>query len=853
MSNPTLACRLVWQKTAALSGLLYLNLAAHAALPDWTSHVTPRLLAVWTEAGIEPAERIESQAAVPEVHEPRSQARFDSQGRVQVAVHYDCAVRAPIRALSAAGLAVGASVHVPPLCSVEGWLRTSDVPDIASLGAVRSVDLPTYSRIIKPVTRSFPRAQASVSTVIDGDAVSIMHAAQFIATTGKSGAGVTVGMMSDDVASVALIQSRGELPQHITVLTPGAQSSPDLPPTDEGTMLLEELHAVAPGASLAFCAPQTDVEYVSCLSKLIAAGATVVADDLEYPAEDLMSTESSLAQGVAAVLAQNPSVLLFSAAGNENESFWQGSYAPTKLPAPLTCNVNGQADAYAQSFDGTHYEKLTLYDKLNAPIYLQWADPFGQNVSNFDLYVMDQNRQILKCIPGAGSRDVFDSDSDSQLPQGIFHFVIGTPNTEFAGKFLKLFVYGDGAAALGTATPGSIGSPQKLLQRVATVGAVYGGDGVGDVIEPYSATGPVELEYPTPQSLQAPALAAPDAVYVDAVGTFFTTAPAEFFYGTSAATPNAAAIAALLHATFPSLSAARILGALQNGAVHLGGSAPNGEFGYGRVDAMGALQSLPVPTVNAARSISIVGGSTGQLPFTLAGTGKLTLSGKSDNAALVSFGAPAAVQFESASCGSSTNSCSVLITPALGGVGIAHLSFSVVDGAGRSASANVTVTVTKPPPPTVRVISGGSQSVQSGSSASPATLALSGVKDLTMRVSTSSATLLPASAATLNNGCGTRSFNCTLKMQATAGQSGQVTVTVTAQDAYGQSGIGTLALSITPAPSGGGGVLDYGSLLILGMGLVTRGGRSLRTAGACGRAVAASSKCLVRPVQQNAS
>jgi hypothetical protein len=439
------------------------------------------------------------------------------------------------------------------------------------------------------------------------------------------------------------------------------------------------------------------------------------------------------------------------------------------------------------------------------------------------------------------------------LPQGIFHFVIGTPNTEFAGKFLKLFVYGDGAATLGTATPGSIGSPQKLLQRVATVGAVYGGDGVGDVIEPYSATGPVELEYPTPQSLQAPALAAPDAVYVDAVGTFFATGPAEFFYGTSAATPNAAAIAALLRATFPSLSAARILEALQNGAAHLGGSAPNAEFGYGRVDAMGALQSLPRPTISAARNISIVGGSTGQMPFTLAGTGKLTLSGKSDNAALVSFAAPAAVQFEPASCGSSTNSCNVLITPALGGVGMAHLNLSVVDGAGRSASANVTVTVTKPPPPTVRVISGGSQSVQSGSSASPATLSLSGVKDLTMRVSSSSAALLPASAATLNNGCGTSSFNCTLKMQAAAGQSGQVTVTVTAQDAYGQTGTGTLALNISPAPGGGGGLLDYWSLIILGMGLVTRGNAASAWRVRAGQRVDASSKCLAHPVQVSAS
>ena len=822
MSSPIRTRRLDWQRATVLPGLLILSAAAHAAMPDWTSHVTPRLLAVLTQAEAQPAEKTAQRSAAPEAGESHSQARFDSQGRIQIAVHYDCASQAPLRALSAAGLAVSAAVHVPPLCSVEGWSPATAIPDLASLHAVRTIDLPVYSRVIQPVMRALPRAQASVDTAINGNAVAITHAAEFIATTGKTGAGVTIGMMSDDVTSLAIIQSRGELPQHIAVLTPAAQSNP-LPPTDEGTMLLEESHAMAPGATLLFCAPQTDVEYVSCLAALIGAGASVVADDLEYPGEDVMSAESSLAQGVSAVLTQNPNVLLFSAGGNENESYWQGPYAPRRLSTPLTCRVNGQADVYAQTFNGSLYEELTLYDTLRAPIYLQWADPFGQSISNFDLYVMDQNQQVLKCIPGAAGRDVFDLDADPKLASGRFHLVIGTPGTEFAGKFLKLFVYGNGAAVLGSAAPGGIGSPQKLLPRVATIGAVYGGDGVGDLIEPYSATGPVDLEFPSPQSLQAPALVAPDAVNVDAAGTYFTTGPGQLFYGTSAAAPNAAAVAALLRAAFPTLSAARILGALQSGAVALSETTPNGVFGYGRVDALGALQSLPSPAVSIAKSIFITGGGSGQLPVTLTGTGTLILSGKSDNASLVSFGASAAAQFEPASCGSSTNSCRVVITPILGAVGTAHLSLVVVDGVGRSASASLTVTVTKPPPPTVQVTSGANQSLQTGSSAPTATLALSGAKELTLSVSSSNAALLPTAAASLSNGCGTSSMTCILSMKPVAGQSGQATLTITAVDAYGQSSHGTLALSVTPASGGGGGggggAFDYGSLLILGMWL----------------------------------
>jgi hypothetical protein len=801
--------------------------ATQAALPDWTSRVTPRLLAAWEAQDVEPTDKTQPRLPAPEARRPISPARFDEHGRVQIAVRYDCAAPAPTRPLAAAGLAIGTSVHVSPLCSVEGWLSPSDLPELASLDGVRSIDLPTYSRVIKPVMRILARAPASASTVIDGSAVSISHADQFIQTTGKNGAGVTVGIMSDDVTSLGLIQSRGELPQHITILTPSTQSGPKPAPTDEGTMLLEELHAVAPGASLVFCAPQTDVEYVSCLAKLIAAGATVVADDLEYPAEDVMSAESSLAQSVGSMLAQNPSVLLFSSAGNENESFWQGSYSPMRLPTSLTCNVNGQADAYAQSFDGSPYEKLRLYDTLKAPIYLQWADPFGGNVSNFDLYVMDQDLNVIECIPGAGGRDVFASDSDPELPRGIFHFVIGTPNTEFAGKFLKLFVYGDGAAVLRTATSGGIGSPQKLLPRVATVGAVYGGDGVGDAIEPYSATGPLELEFPAPASLQAPVLTAPDAVYVDADGTFFAIGPADLFYGTSAATPNAAAVAALLGAAFPGLSAAHILSALQSGAAPLGAAAPNGVFGYGRVDAVGALQSLPRPAISAVSNITIVGGSSGEVPFTLTGAGKLNLSGTTDNASLISFGAAAASQFEPASCGITTNSCSVLITPSLGRLGTAHLSIAAADGAGRAASVNFTVTVTNPPVPTVSVASGGNQS-QAGNAAASAALSLSGTKALAVSLASSNTALLPASSVTLSSGCGTSSLNCVVHMQPGAGQSGQATVTVTAQDPYGQTAKGTLTLTVTPAAGSGGGAFDYWSLTVLGIWLVARSFVTLR-------------------------
>ena len=93
-----------------------------------------------------------------------------------------------------------------------------------------------------------------------------------------------------------------------------------------------EIHAVAPGAGLAFCGPNTFVEYTSCLGQLIAAGATVLVDDIIFPGEDVMSTNSTNAQAIGQLLIQNPNVAMFTSAGNYTGSYWEGPTAPCRAP-----------------------------------------------------------------------------------------------------------------------------------------------------------------------------------------------------------------------------------------------------------------------------------------------------------------------------------------------------------------------------------------------------------------------------------------------------------------------------------------------------------------------------------------
>ena len=775
---------------------------------NWRARVSADLLQIYQSTTITSAVRSFGKAP-PHV-------RFDSSGRVQMAAHFDCKLPVPDSALGAAGLAISASVKLPPYCVVEGWATPETLPGIASVSGVTLVKLPVYSQHhrvdlnsrfaptsgVPDVVSPRPTADGVPRSKIDGAAINIMHSDVYTKQTGSDGGGVTVAVFSSDVKSLAVIQARRELPRHVTVFSSAAQPTPN----DEGTMMLEEIHAIAPGAALAFCAVQTEGDYGKCLQESVAANVNIIVDDAGFPGDDLMSTNGTFAQGVQSILTANPGLTLFSSSGNNNQAYWQGPYSPTLFtvngsPSTLTCGANGQVDSYLENFGAQPTETLTLTRPLTAVLYLQWADPFGQNTSNFDFYILDASFNVLACAPGAGSTVTFNElQAVPALATGTYYVAIGTPDETLAGKFLKLDAYADGAGALNITTTGSVDSPQKFISGVQTIGAVDGSDGTGNNIEPFSGTGPIQLEFPSPSTLQAPIFVAPDNVAVDNDGTLF---PSNSFLGTSAATPNAAAVLALLESAFPSVSPTSLLASMREGAVQLGNGAPNGTFGYGRVDAIGALNAAAAPTISPISNTSIAGGqSSGPLPFTITGIGTLTVSTSSDNSALVSVGANGGVSLTPQGCGTTTNACDVTITPTLGQIGSANVTVTVTDGAKRSASATFTATVTKPAPPTVTVTAGASQTIIEGKAASAVTFVMTGIGPLTPGVASSNPALLPNSSITLSSGCGTTTDTCTATPTLAGGQTGSATVTISAQDSYGQSASGaTFTITVgKPAP-----------------------------------------------------
>lgn len=79
-----------------------------------------------------------------------SAPHFDAQGRVLVEVDLACGPVLPTAALKGAGLALSASVNVPPLCAVEGWIAPQALATLAQVSGVVRVKLPASATAQQP-------------------------------------------------------------------------------------------------------------------------------------------------------------------------------------------------------------------------------------------------------------------------------------------------------------------------------------------------------------------------------------------------------------------------------------------------------------------------------------------------------------------------------------------------------------------------------------------------------------------------------------------------------------------------------------------------------------------------------
>ena len=450
------------------------------------------------------------------------------------------------------------------LMRAEGRAHPGDVYRLAELPFVAA---------LRPVHPAWLRVGSATT---EGDAAS---RADLVRAQGYDGSGIVVGVISDGVDNGEQARATGDLPP-ITV--------PDDPRCrrghgDEGTALLEIVHDLAPGARLLFSSgSESPLVFVDAVRCLAAAGANVIVDDLAFFDEPFFGDGLVNAAVKAAIQA---GVSYHSAAGNEADIHLEQMYRPspgTRFHDFLGGPVDNSEDVSVGPF-GT----------VNC--ILQWNDPFGGATNDYDLLALDANLDLIAQSTNSqtGTEDPFEEVvifNPAPAPQT---FKVAIVKAAGESRLLKLFCLGASAEQYVTPAGSIVG--QAALREAVAVGAINVSDPGLDTVETYSSEGPASIFFPAPETRPKPDIAAFDGVSISNAGGFPLCPPFCVFFGTSAAAPHSAAVAALLLSKNPFLTPAGIQDVLRTTAVDIGAPGPDDGSGAGRLDALAAADAVRSP------------------------------------------------------------------------------------------------------------------------------------------------------------------------------------------------------------------------------------------------------------------
>jgi len=273
-----------------------------------------------------------------------------------------------LRELRQLGLEEGAVVG--PV--VSGRLPISAIKRAAALPSLRGM-VPSYAR-------------TSVGSV-ESEADSAHAADTARLNTGTSGNGQKVCVLSDsyNTASVATSASEdvqsGDLPGNGN---PAGRTTPvdvledydgtDPSPTDEGRAMLQLIHDIAPGATLGFHTAFGGLGvFTTGIEDLADAGCTVIVDDVRYNVEPFYQ-DGPVSNAVDDVV-NNDEVSYFSSAGNSGRNSYEAPFRDSGDPGVISSSsVAHDFDSSTLSTDTR--QKITIEADGTFQIFsFQWTDP----------------------------------------------------------------------------------------------------------------------------------------------------------------------------------------------------------------------------------------------------------------------------------------------------------------------------------------------------------------------------------------------------------------------------------------------------------------------------------------------
>ena len=510
---------------------------------------------------------------------------------------------------------------------IKGTITPELLAAIKAAGGTINSSLPAYHflRAVLPIenlealaARSdvdfIQPAQKARQNYVDSEGDYTHQAIQARANFPANGYGIAVGVLSDSIdnGSNALAQAiaQGNIDPANTYVLPGQAGTGD----GEGLAMCEVIHDLAPGAKIYFATGGASAaQMASNIVALAEAGCRIICDDESYPFESPFQ-DQVIAQAVNTVSAMG--VLYFSCARNSGNldsnmsSTWQGDFYSGKSVA----GYGVELDFAHGSEPSPVTEEEILSGGYDFEADLFWSDPLGASSNDYDLYMLDSYGDIVYSSQNVqdGTQDPYEHIDDPAQYSSGYYLVV----TLYSGT--NRFIHLDfGRGLLDWVTPGSIrghnacDAPNSFTVAATPADTAYAsGDPTGpypyafnayDVVEYFSSDGPRRIFFNPDGSAITPGnfsssggrvLEKPDLTAADGV----TCTPPGFapFFGTSCATPHAAAIAAMVLSYNPSLTPGQVRNVLTNSCIEIMYDYWNRDAGSGILMALAALENTPL-------------------------------------------------------------------------------------------------------------------------------------------------------------------------------------------------------------------------------------------------------------------
>jgi subtilisin family serine protease len=360
---------------------------------------------------------------------------------------------------------------------------------------------------------------------------------------------------------------------------------------------------MAPGVQLFFATANGGVANFASniLTLRNVYGCDIIVDDVTYFNEGVFQ-DGPIAQAVNSVVASG--ALYFSSAANAGNltsgtsGVWEGDFnagpaSAAPLPLGYTLHIFSGSQAYDVLTASTNF------------ISTKWSDPLGASTNDYDMFILNAAGTAITCASTtvqSGTQDPYEFCFSSAGFAANSRIVIAKK----AAASQRALHLDSGESRLSINTSGSTYGHNAGANTVS-VAATYWNSartgvkafvgGAANPTETFSSDGPRRIFYdPTGTALTpgnflfgtngGTVLQKPDVAAAD--GASAKTPGFLPFFGTSAAAPHAAGVAALIKSVRPDYTNVQILTAMQQTALDIRAPGLDRDSGWGIVMALAA-------------------------------------------------------------------------------------------------------------------------------------------------------------------------------------------------------------------------------------------------------------------------